>query len=64
MEKFFIIVLMVIGAILLSYYAGQAVTNYGDTKKQKVQRVIQYTLMITGAVMFVGGVLTFPIFFI
>jgi hypothetical protein len=63
MEKFFVIVLMVIGAALVSYYGGQFCSNYGETKREKIKKVIFLVLGIVGVFMFVGGVMVFPLFF-
>ena len=57
------IVLLVIGSVTCSYYAGVACTNYGETKRQRVLRVFQWTLMGMGAIAALVGVAHYPFVF-
>ena len=64
MEKFLVIVLMILGAALTTIYLTKAVTNYGETRQEKIFRFLQHVLGWTGALMFVISILLFPIFVI
>lgn len=62
MEIFFSIVLIVLGGFLTCYYGGQFCSNYGYTKREKLQRVFQLILLVIGALMFVVSLMAISIF--
>ena len=59
MTIIYTIVLILFGGFLLAWYAGEFCSNYGETKREKLQRVFQLILLILGTLMFIIGLFLF-----